>query len=182
MSIIRSGVPKEFSFASNDSFKLNDSTSTAESIQNGQDFAHTISYISKGEFEPEKASYPRFKKAFWEESQYNPAIANTQQRGYEHNAHSIEQTSHWKQKGCVMSLEKRFVEPPPQNETGPIKSSQYPHFFEKGQTYFGRTRELNPFATAKAYAKPLDRVNQATLLVSHLDRQGDHSKQTDIYS
>lgn len=169
MSIIRSGVPKEFSFASNETFKLNDSTSTAESIQNGEDFAHTISYISKGEFEPEKATYPRFKKSFWEESQHNPAIANTQQRGYEHNAHSMEQTNHWKKKGHVMSLEKRFVEPPPMNETGPVKAEQHAHFFEKGTTYFGRNRELHPFDTAKAYAKPLDRVNQATLRVRHVN-------------
>jgi hypothetical protein len=166
MSITRTGVPKEFSFVSNDTFKLNDPTSTEESIQSGEDFAHTISYISKGEFEPEKATYPRFKKSFWEESKYNPAIANTHQPPYAHNAHQKEETSHWKQKGNVMNLQVRFPEPRPQSETGPTKAAAYPRFFEKGDTYFGRKRELNPFATAKAYTKPLDRVNQATLLVS----------------
>jgi hypothetical protein len=165
MSIIRNGVPKDFSFVSSDTFKLNDPTSTDQSIQSGDDFAHTISYISKGEYEPEKATYPRFKKSFWEESQYNPSIANTQVPGYEHNAHEKEQTSHWKKKGNVMSLEKRFPEPRPKNETGPTKSSSYSHFFEPGVQYYGRKREINPFATAKAYAKPLDRVNQATLQV-----------------
>lgn len=165
MSIIRSGVPREFSFtaSSNEDFKLNELSSTEDSIQRGEDFAFAISQLSKGEYEPKKATYPKFKKTFWEEAHYNPSIANTQQRGYSNNAHSIEHTSHWKKKGHVMSLEKRFVEPPPPKLAGPKKSEQYPHFFEKGDVYFARTRELNPFATAKQYTKPLDRVNQETL-------------------
>lgn len=165
MSIIRSGVPREHSLVSISTFKLNDPSSTAESIQSGEEFAHTISYISKGEFEPERASYPRFKKTFWEESRYNPAIANTQQEGHEHDAHQKEQAGHWNKKGSVMSMQVRFPEKKPPCETGPIKAASYPHLFEKGEQYFGRKREVNPFATAKAYAKPLDRVNQATLRV-----------------
>lgn len=165
MSITRTGVPKDFSFASSDTFKLNDPTSTVESVENGENFAQTISYISKGEYQPEKASYPRFKKSFWEETQYNPAIGNTQLPGYEHNAHEKEQVTHWKKKGNIMSQEVRFPDDKPQNEKGPVKRTEYRHVFEKGQQYYGRKREINPFATAKAYAKPLDRVNQATLKV-----------------
>ena len=165
MSIIRTGVPKEFSFSSHDEFKLADSTSTVESIEQGNDFARTISQISKGEYEPEKATYPKFKTTFWEESQYNPSIANTQQIGYDHNAHSVEQTNYWKKKGHVISQTKRFVEPPPPKLAGPKKTEQYPHFFEKGEVYYGRSRKINPFATAKQYTKPLDRVNKETLKV-----------------
>lgn len=163
MSITRTGIPKEFSFSSNDSFRLNDSTSTVESIQNGEDFANTISHISKGEFTPERAKYPRFRKIFYEESQYNPSIANTHQVGYEHNAHQIEQRSHWSKTGHVVSLEERFPDPKPQNETGPVKPSEHPHFFEKSVKYFGRNRQLNPFHTAHQYTKPLDRVDKEVL-------------------
>ena len=166
MSIIRNGIPKEFSLTSNDSFRLNESTaSPIKSVDDGEEFAHTISCISKGDYEPEKATYPKFRKSFWEESRYNPRIERDGENSYAYNSYEIEQSNHWKKKGHKMSQQKRFPKPIPRGESGPVKASEYPHFFEKGQSYYGRSRKMNPFSVAKAYTKPLDRVNQATLKV-----------------
>jgi hypothetical protein len=126
---------------------------------NGNVFSNTISTISKGNFVPEKKKYPQFRTTFWEESQFNPSIANTSQ-SYEYEAHIGEETSHWSAKGHIWDTQKRWVEPRPQNETGPIKRTEYLHFFENGQKYFGRNRQLLPYVRAKVYTRPLDRRDE----------------------
>lgn len=139
--------------------------SSVKVVEDGEEFAIAIATLSKGNYVPAKKSYPPFKKTFWEEPKYNPSLSQTSQE-YEFPAHIKEESSHWHQHGHIWDTEKRFIPPKPKNETGPIKSEEYPHYFENGQKYFGRKREILPLLRAKVYTRPLDRCDENIIKVN----------------
>lgn len=138
---------------------IDNGSSSIKVVEEGEEFAIAIASLSKGNYVPAKKSYPPFKKTFWEEPKYNPSLSQTSQE-YEFPAHIKEESSHWHQHGHIWDTEKRFIQPKPKNEIGPIKSEEYPHYFENGQKYFGRKREILPLLRAKVYTRPLDRCDE----------------------
>mmetsp|Transcript_9052 Transcript_9052/g.13607 ORF Transcript_9052/g.13607 Transcript_9052/m.13607 type:complete len:326 (-) Transcript_9052:778-1755(-) len=139
-------------------FKLDSGMQDVSHGTSDMDFAHTVSYISRGNFIPEKKQYPSFKKTFWEEPMYNPPLATASQ-DHAYEAYIKEQDSHWKRKGKIFDTQKRLVPPKPANERGPVKAPQYPHFFEKGEKYFGRKRKILPYLRAQLYTRPIERCD-----------------------
>lgn len=136
-------------------------------IEEGQQFASAVASLATGNYVPVKKEYPSFKKTFWEESRYNPAISQTSQE-YEFTSHIQEESSHWGGHGHHFDTEKRFIPPKPTSERGPRKREEYPHFFESGQKYYGRKREILPLLRAKIYTRPLDRCDEETQKVLFL--------------
>lgn len=134
-------------------------------IEEGQQFASAIASLARGNYIPAKKHYPSFKTTFWEEPKYNPALSQTSQE-YECTSHLQEASSHWGTHGHHFDLEKRFIPPKPANERGPRKREEYPHFFESGQKYYGRKREILPLLRAKIYTRPLDRCDEEIQKVS----------------
>jgi hypothetical protein len=134
-------------------------------IEEGEHFAAAVASLATGNYVPEKKNYPSFKKTFWEEPRYNPSLSQADQE-YGFPAHTKEESAHWSSKGHIWDIERRFIPPKPLNETGPIKRNEYSQFFENGQKYFGRKREILPLLRAKIYTRPLDRCDEEVLKVN----------------
>jgi hypothetical protein len=167
----RSTLSGQNSISAKSTLKFNLSQDSIDSsskvIEDGQQFASAVASLASGNYHPEKKQYPAFKKTFWEEPKYNPALSQTAQE-YEFEAHHQEESSHWHSRGHLWDIKKRFIPPKPQNETGPIKREEYPRFFENGQKYFGRKREILPLLRAKIYTRPLDRCDEEVQKVREL--------------
>jgi hypothetical protein len=132
---------------------------TSKVIQEGEHFAAAVASLASGNYSPEKKKYPSFKTTFWEEPRYNPSLSQASQE-YGFPAHIKEESAHWSSRGHIWDIEQRFISPKPQNESGPVKRNEYPNFFENGQKYFGRKREILPLLRAKIYTRPLDRCDE----------------------
>jgi hypothetical protein len=159
----RSTLSSQNSISAKSTLKFNLSQNSIDEsskvIEEGQQFASAVASLASGNYSPEKKQYPPFKTTFWEEPRYNPALSQADQEcGF--NAHHQEESSHWHAHGHLWAIEKRFIPSRPQNETGPTKREEYPQFYENGQKYYGRKREILPLLRAKIYTRPLDRCDE----------------------
>lgn len=116
----------------------------------GSDFALAIASIAQGIGKESKKVYPPFKKAFFEETMYNPPIGNTH-ICYEYDAQFSEMDRRWAKPGKKFSEEPRIS---PLNTYGPIKNDDITNFFEKPKKIFGRRRAVGrPFEKAQQYSR-----------------------------
>lgn len=113
-----------------------------------------------------KAYYPEFRKTFWEERLYNPAIGNTH-IDHAFDALDREQQKAWRKNGYKWSLSSdvRFRDNA-YNNPGALKPDRFPQCFEKPIKHWGRERKINPYNRAKVYTRPNDRCKPWAKLVS----------------
>jgi hypothetical protein len=141
-----------------------DSGSSLESLE-GKEFAHTVTYISRGDYVPEKKQYPSFRKIYYEEEKYNPGMANPNDT-CAFNSFEREQTQHWQRKGTIFDKQERFQDMKGYNSRGPVKPDEFPHVFEKGEKYFGRERKILPYLRAQLYTRPFAKCDEEKRQVS----------------
>lgn len=100
-----------------------------------------------------RKQYPKFRKMFWEEPIYNASIVNPTRISYDQQFGEME--AHWNRAGKKFSDEPRLAR---ENYfEGPTRPDEFKKLSEKPEQYFGHTRQLDPFRTARAYCKPLHR-------------------------
>lgn len=143
-------------------WKFDDSESLAYS--QGQNFANSVVLGSTGS---QEATYPKFKRIFWDEPIYNPPIQNTHMC-YEFDAQLKEIDTHWKRSGKKFTDEPRLAKNNMETPGGPLKPSEFPHIMEKGSKYYGRDRIFKPFKRAEMLSRPMPQNNfHKTLKVLH---------------
>eukprot|EP00981_Chlorochromonas_danica_P003103 scaffold620_cov177-Ochromonas_danica.AAC.3 len=111
----------------------------------GNHFAQAVAVVSIGLGEEVLKANKRLptKKIFFEEPQYNPAIANTH-IDHEYDAHFNEETRYWAKRGTVFPTAKRNCQvPQPKRfiKTGPDVNH--------GEKIFGRTRQVHQLSGRK---------------------------------
>lgn len=167
MSGARSPNMKDMSESIDFMFKVDgESSASLESFQ-GKEFAHTVTYISRGDYVPEKKQYPSFRKIFYEEEKFNPAVGNPNSTAA-FDSFEKEQTAHWQRKGPIFNKQDRFAENRSFNVRGPVKPEEFPHVFEKGEKYFGRERKILPYLRAQLYTRPMPKCDEEKRQVSVL--------------
>ena len=120
----------------------------ADSIMSASNSVDSVSSSTK----PRK-QYPKFRKMFWEEPIYNASIINPTRISYDQQFGEME--AHWSRAGKKFSSEPKMA-----GENyfeGPTRPQEFKQFSEKPLQYWGHTREVDPFKTARAYCKPLDK-------------------------
>lgn len=154
MIVSRAKTPNDSS--SRDKRKENDKwrlENTSEASVLGNHFAQVIMMVASGNADQvlhKKKVIQPCKKVFWEEVRFNPALENTNDV-YAHNAHHIEESSHWKRGGKRFVGGPRFATEP---SNGPILPAEYAHLYEKPTVMFERSGQLRPFSRARKFNKP----------------------------
>lgn len=138
--------------------------SNSDDYEYGEDFAQTIAVISSGAYVPQKKEYPEVKKVFWEESKYNPSLL-TKDQDYGAEYYQREQSEYWGKKGHKWNEQQRFLREIPVSERGPKKAPEYEHCFETPERYWGRERQVRPFARARLYQCPVERFDPSIVAV-----------------
>ncbi len=134
----------------------------SESSVMGMQFAKAIASIAVGQYKDlaevkkKKKVFPPFKKIFYDEVRYNPPLGNTHM-SYEYNAHYKEEERYWKRTGTKFSDDPKVgnYHLPDQ---GPKNPPEFPYCMERPVKVYGRSREVQPFATAHKYNKPVERT------------------------
>ena len=135
---------------SNRPWKLAEGSQLSQASLHGEDYAETIRSLALGGSKSEPSlqqnfEYPSFKKVFFMEPRYNPALDNTHM-SYEMDAQIKEQEAAWAKGGKVFSGEPRFpkwyVQPTP---GGFLKVEEIPKVSEKPVLYYPRNGEVRPF-------------------------------------
>lgn len=143
---------------------------TSEASIVGYHFAQTIASIASGKINTdtilkqskETKNFPAFKKIFWEEKRYNPTIENAH-IDYSIDAHIREESTYWKKCGKKFRTGERFEQA--RDHFGPLLPGEHEKLYEKPIKMFGRNRKINPFHIARQYNQPVERFNEASVIL-----------------
>lgn len=153
-------------------FKL-ESESEASVI--GSCFAEAITLLANKQHNQfNRPIIPR-KKVFWEETRYNPPLANTHiSAGYE--AHLTEERLHWSRRGRRFPPE--LPQPSREKDKGPKKPEEFPKIFEKPVPVIHRRNESRTFTDVFKSSHAYTKVS--LLRTSPFDRNNNSRKNTNI--
>lgn len=148
----------------------NDSVASVTNRALGNEFANAIVAVATGTYDSVvsvEKKYPPFKQVFWDDSKYNPPLANTH-LSYELSSQIDDIERSWKKAGHRFTTDRRMARHIAfTGLRGPTKSEEYPYCMERPQKLVGRKREIKPFAVAHKYNKPVERVSDVLVSFCH---------------